>query len=237
MTFKAILTGAAAAAAILASGQAFAASNNPPPIGTVIHNFDGEAITHPLTQYFFDFTATSTATDLSFAFREDPSFIHLDNVVVTLDGGSTNLVANGDFEGGSSGPNTPTDWTYLNTFGATFAGVVSANCGVGGSNCYNDGAVQAYDAITQQLATVNGSLYHLSFFFGDTSEATNFSALSTNGQPGTSGNGINMVVYGGDAIPVRDNGVPEPAAWALMLLGFGGIGATLRSRRRQATFA
>jgi len=29
-------------------------------------------------------------------------------------------------------------------------------------------------------------------------------------------------------------GVPEPGAWALMLLGFGGMGMALRSRRRQA---
>jgi hypothetical protein len=28
---------------------------------------------------------------------------------------------------------------------------------------------------------------------------------------------------------------PEPAAWALMLVGFGGLGAALRSRRRTAT--
>lgn len=27
---------------------------------------------------------------------------------------------------------------------------------------------------------------------------------------------------------------PEPSAWAMMLLGFGGLGATLRSRRRRA---
>ncbi|MGZ6039322.1 MAG: FxDxF family PEP-CTERM protein [Phenylobacterium sp.] len=29
-------------------------------------------------------------------------------------------------------------------------------------------------------------------------------------------------------------GVPEPAAWALMIVGFGGVGATLRARRRAA---
>ena len=30
---------------------------------------------------------------------------------------------------------------------------------------------------------------------------------------------------------VRDSAVPEPAAWALMLMGFGGVGALLRRRR------
>jgi hypothetical protein len=38
-------------------------------------------------------------------------------------------------------------------------------------------------------------------------------------------------------VPVRDFGggsVPEPSTWALMLLGFGGIGATMRMARRQA---
>ncbi|THD64123.1 MAG: PEP-CTERM sorting domain-containing protein [Phenylobacterium sp.] len=30
-----------------------------------------------------------------------------------------------------------------------------------------------------------------------------------------------------------NGGVPEPASWALMLLGFGGLGATLRSARRR----
>lgn len=28
--------------------------------------------------------------------------------------------------------------------------------------------------------------------------------------------------------------VPEPATWGLMILGFGGVGAMLRSRRRPA---
>lgn len=32
-------------------------------------------------------------------------------------------------------------------------------------------------------------------------------------------------------------GVPEPASWALMILGFGGVGAALRRQRRQAAAA
>lgn len=36
----------------------------------------------------------------------------------------------------------------------------------------------------------------------------------------------------GNVVPAA---VPEPATWALMLVGFGGIGAALRSRRRAAT--
>ena len=31
--------------------------------------------------------------------------------------------------------------------------------------------------------------------------------------------------------------VPEPATWGLMIMGFGGVGALLRNRRRQVTFA
>lgn len=34
-----------------------------------------------------------------------------------------------------------------------------------------------------------------------------------------------------------DNGVPEPGTWALMLLGFGGAGAVLRSARRHRALA
>lgn len=31
--------------------------------------------------------------------------------------------------------------------------------------------------------------------------------------------------------------IPEPTTWALMIMGFGGVGAMVRSRRRQAAFA
>jgi hypothetical protein len=33
------------------------------------------------------------------------------------------------------------------------------------------------------------------------------------------------------------SGVPEPASWAMMLVGFGGVGAMLRGARKQAVSA
>ena len=49
---------------------------------------------------------------------------------------------------------------------------------------------------------------------------------------------FNGVVYDDftfDKIPIpRDGGVPEPAGWALMILGFGLVGGALRRRSRLA---
>jgi len=43
---------------------------------------------------------------------------------------------------------------------------------------------------------------------------------------------------GGSGISqLEANGVPEPASWAIMLVGFGAVGATMRSRRRQVAAA
>jgi hypothetical protein len=54
-----------------------------------------------------------------------------------------------------------------------------------------------------------------------------FSIIDTNRQP--EGND-----FGLDDIRLTGSGIPEPASWALMLVGFGGLGAALRSRRRGA---
>ncbi|HXA39673.1 MAG TPA: PEPxxWA-CTERM sorting domain-containing protein [Phenylobacterium sp.] len=40
-----------------------------------------------------------------------------------------------------------------------------------------------------------------------------------------------------DAPPVIGPGVPEPGAWAMMILGLGGVGALLRRRRQQPALA
>jgi hypothetical protein len=45
----------------------------------------------------------------------------------------------------------------------------------------------------------------------------------------TSASGTN---WANSFVPVASGGVPEPATWAMMLLGFGGLGAAMRARRR-----
>lgn len=235
MNSRTLLGGAALAAAVLLAGQALAApSNEAPPAGPVLLDLNGTAIPHVYTLYTASFIASGATTDLSFAFREDPAFLFLDDISLTT-GGGPNLVVNGGFESGPVGSNTPTGWTYLNIFGAAAAGVVDNNGPHSGSNNYFDGAVQAYDAITQSISTVAGQSYDLNFWLRDNSNATTFSALSTNGNvTGTGGNGINLVVYAGQGTPTP-GGIPEPATWGLMLIGFGGLGAVLRRQRTKAS--
>ena len=100
-----------------------------------------------------------------------------------------------------------------------------------GSNYYRDGAVQAYDAITQLIPTTIGSTYDISFWLSENSNLSTFQNVSTNGLPSISGNGINVVVYGGESAPVR---VPGPIAGAGLpgLIACAGLIAWRRKRKR-----
>jgi hypothetical protein len=218
--------------AVVQINQAYAAGNNdPPPAGPVVLDLAGTPVPHTYTDYSVSFTAGTTATDISFAFREDPAFLELSNVVVTLAGSGTNLLTNGDFSLGPVGANAPAGWTYLNIFGAAAAGVVSSGCGPTGGNCYFDGAVQAYDAITQSIATTVGDVYTISFELNDNGPLTTFSQLSTNGDTtDTGGNGIDLLVYAGAGTPVP--ATPIPAALPLVATGLGALGLLGWRRKR-----
>ncbi|MEO5812075.1 MAG: hypothetical protein ABIU96_11770 [Rhodanobacter sp.] len=234
--FKLLVFAALAVGASLA-GEAYAAPVNfGPPPGYIL-SLSGQPLPSGYAQYTTSFVATDASTNVTFALRDDPAFISLDNISVTT-GGGANLIQNAGFEGGNtaSGGNAqaPTDWTYLNQWGATFGGVVQcANTGQGGSNCnWYNGAVQAYDAISQAINTTIGATYNISFWaFDNSGSRANWSALSTNGDvTDIGGNGINLTVYAG-AIPPPIN-APEPAELGMFAFGVLLIGLVAERRRR-----
>jgi len=223
--------------------------NEPPPSGAIL-DLNGTPIPGggngtTFQNYTVDFIGGLTSTAITFALREDPAFLSLEDIsVVDLTTSSGNLLTNGNFSGGVYTDNgnaaTPVSWTYANIYGATFGGVLDATCPESGgptTQCWYDGAVQAYDAISQTIATNIGDTYQISFWLSDNSGCfidggppCNFSDLSTNGDvTDTGGNGIDLLVYAQAGLPPP--GVPEPST--VVLLGAGVCLTALRARRNR----
>jgi hypothetical protein len=125
-----------------------------------------------------------------------------------------------------------------NSTGSPAGGITGSSPGSNGiGGCSSTAAAQTAAGITAYCAgrqpTVsfdeNGTLVTLTDS-GHILDTGNYDFI--NGS--TDGNeSINWNVIG--TVAIRGGSAPEPATWAMMLLGFGGLGALMRSRRRMAT--
>jgi len=156
-----------------------------------------------VTPESFTFTADSASTAINFQGYQLPGTLAVVNIFFGATGSTTNLLGL-NFTGTASGCSAP-----FNTFGQ---GSVSAVTGVHdltfGGTCEG-----SYDTLSQIVNTTIGASYTLNFSF------TNV---------GQGGNGLRVST---GALPA--GAVPEPATWAMMLLGFGGMGFALRRTRKR----
>lgn len=232
----------AATAAVLFGAGAAQADLAPPPGALIDVAAISPTTIAAYTKYSANFTAAYAATTVSFLFRRDPSYFAFDDASVTLAGNATNLLVDGGFELGTVGSQNPFGWgNFQQTTGIGAQGVTQTGNGRGGEgahsgvNFWDDGAVGAYDGIFQSIATVVGQTYTLSFWLANPSTGSAYSQT---------GSGIDALAYVGNSVPggtvitnpapPTTGAVPEPATWAMMLVGFGAIGIGLRRRARPA---
>ena len=184
-----------------------------PPSGPHVLDLNSQALPSGYTLYNATFTATTTSSVISFVFRHDPGWFAFDAASVSTAGGA-NLLANGGFESG-----TMAGWNFFAQTGVTHTGFVGNAGSSVGSLAWNppvfqgnfdwlDGPANGYDGITQTIATTVGVTYNISFELNQhvtqPVTATRFQQISTNGQAGVLGNGIDMLVYAGANAPSTD---------------------------------
>ena len=160
---------------------------------------------------------TGTSTDLHFVINVDPYFI--------VDTGAHYAVAMNLSGSGFAyvGPAGFTLETGTNLQSAPFGGFnVALNC----TDACGNGGGPPHPASPFVFDITGTGLGVLA--------ADNFEGHSINFAVDLVGPNNTGVVGGGLG---GGGGVPEPSAWALMILGFGGVGATIRNRRRSLVTA
>ena len=120
----------------------------------------------------------------------------------------------------------PTAQELLNAPSAMDFMFAGANVPLGGTDPIS-GVYFAYTAPTLDSAAALAVAYFSSYDHGDWCNAPG-SACGFGEVPWNTGN------YYNESLVVRAiaGGVPEPATWALMILGFGAVGMAMRGKRR-----
>jgi hypothetical protein len=156
-------------------------------------------------------------------------------------GGDTFTTADGDnllFAVSGSLTDSPFGVSHLedDTDGDFTASLTINTGGAVGYVGFDVGAWLGDFAPTPLLLTLNGQTFDVGAigfpgqFFGFTSTALDIQSITSSGH-----GPVGAAFTQGSMIDLLDvsQPVPEPASWALMLLGFGGLGAVLRRSRRQ----
>lgn len=136
--------------------------------------------------------------------------------------------------------------TYKGAGGGTVTALSTSNLNNSGAGCTGNGGFFCFDFTSSPLNVTSDMIFDVAI----TSGSTPFSfATGPNGGPdlkiqfGDSGKKALTADYYSKPIPLCASncpaipGAPEPAAWAMMLAGFGAIGGTLRMRRKTSPAA
>ena len=172
---------------------------------------------------------------------------------------AANVLVNGGFETGALGPwyqardfngHGGSNWSVENTFvsGGSYAATAGDNyelrqdfAGVSTSSISSVTVDAATSIMAYDLFYTDGS--DQEFSFSGSASAFQTYNLTANLASGKLLDGISFWGNTGGAAFIDNvsinvaGGVPEPASWALMLAGVGGVGAVLRIRRRKAVAA
>lgn len=120
-------------------------------------------------------------------------------------------------------------WSAVSTQQTTSDGITLLSSGTGfGNDILSTGWFSTTNAATLAAIFLGLSDGSLSYYVNDVDPDDNFYDFTQ----GVDGGLINV---GQGPVITPPGGVPEPATWAMMLLGFGGIGWAMRRGRRTAT--
>jgi hypothetical protein len=136
------------------------------------------------------------------------------------------------------------DITYSGLTGGPPAAAHIHCCSAPGTNVgvavgFPNFPVTTSGAFSQLFNLLDSSIYTAGFLnnFGGGTAAGAEAALLGGFAAGTAYSNIHNAVFPGGEIRGQLQAIPEPGAWALMILGFGAVGATLRRRRAVSAFA